>query len=43
LRGLREALSAEAGPPSQSLDESLLIATWNVREFDSPTWERVYR
>jgi hypothetical protein len=38
LRGLREALSAETGPPSRSLDQSLLIATWNVREFDSPTW-----
>jgi endonuclease/exonuclease/phosphatase family metal-dependent hydrolase len=38
LGGLRKALSAETGPPSRSLDESLLIATWNVREFDSPTW-----
>ena len=39
LRALRAALRdpARGGPPRRGFG-SLLLATWNLREFDSPTW-----
>jgi endonuclease/exonuclease/phosphatase family metal-dependent hydrolase len=37
LLTLREALPGEEGVPPRSLT-TLLLATWNIREFDSSTW-----
>jgi len=37
LLKLRQALSAPDGPPPKTRD-TLLLATWNLREFDSSTW-----
>lgn len=36
LLALRESLSAEI--PMRTLDENLLLATWNIRDFDKPTF-----
>jgi hypothetical protein len=36
LMDLDLRLSAEI--PAKTLDETLLIATWNIREFDSPAY-----
>ena len=33
LQRLRTALQAETGPPDRSVEKSLLVATWNIREF----------
>jgi endonuclease/exonuclease/phosphatase family metal-dependent hydrolase len=37
LLKLREALNGDAAPPPRGL-ETLLLGTWNIREFDSATW-----
>ena len=37
LLKLREALAEEGAPPRRALD-TLLLGTWNIREFDSTTW-----
>jgi endonuclease/exonuclease/phosphatase family metal-dependent hydrolase len=39
LRALREGLNdpTRGAPPSRAFG-SLILATWNLREFDSPTW-----
>jgi endonuclease/exonuclease/phosphatase family metal-dependent hydrolase len=37
LLKLREALDGDAAPPPRGLD-TLLLGTWNIREFDSSTW-----
>lgn len=38
LLGLRTALDGAAGAPPPRRGANLLIGTWNLREFDSPTW-----
>jgi endonuclease/exonuclease/phosphatase family metal-dependent hydrolase len=38
LLALREALASAPGAPPQRDVGSLLLATWNLREFDSATW-----
>lgn len=40
LQRLRSALDdpATGAPPKRTLNHSLLLGSWNIREFDSPTW-----
>jgi endonuclease/exonuclease/phosphatase family metal-dependent hydrolase len=38
LIGLRKALSQADGAPPPRRPDTLLIGTWNLREFDSTTW-----
>jgi endonuclease/exonuclease/phosphatase family metal-dependent hydrolase len=37
LKALRAALDA-SGPPRRTLNATLVLGTWNVREFDAPSW-----
>ena len=40
IRERRQALAAALGAeiPRRTLQETLLLATWNIREFDSPSY-----
>lgn len=38
LLSLRQALRADADAPPERAQNTLLLASWNLREFDSPKW-----